>query len=249
MKSRVTQEKEVPNMPELAKQFQPESLKNCRPEGKKCEMCGAILQQHDYDHDFLNERWKLDKCPICIILSFQGVQKRYLRAKMSDFHNDSTEMVKKSLYIHGPRGTGKTHLIAAFIRDEIKELLKNEDMDNNSFGEHYNNYPRLVDVPSLLLEIRQTFNQGTYNTNDFNTEKDIIEKYSTVPTLYLDDLGAEKSTNWAIQTLYLIIDHRYSNEMKTIITSNLTLDEIADKLDDRISSRIAGMCEVIRKSL
>ena len=63
--------------------------------------------------------------------------------------------------------------------------------------------------------------------------------------LALDDIGSEKATDWALQMLYLLIDRRYSQMLKTIITSNLTLDQIADRLDDRISSRIAGMCKIV----
>jgi integrase len=56
--------------------------------------------------------------------------------------------------------------------------------------------------------------------------------------LYLDDLGTEKPTDWALQTLYLIIDRRYPEMMQTIISSNLNLDELSSRLGDRIASRI-----------
>jgi len=68
----------------------------------------------------------------------------------------------------------------------------------------------------------------------------------SVPVLLLDDIGAEKASEWVKQTLYLIIDNRYGNMKKTFITSNLTLNQISNQLDDRISSRIAGMSNTIR---
>jgi len=46
----------------------------------------------------------------------------------------------------------------------------------------------------------------------------------------------------------LIINYREQNKLQTIITSNFTLDEIDKYIDRRISSRIAGMCEIIRMS-
>ena len=61
----------------------------------------------------------------------------------------------------------------------------------------------------------------------------------------MDDMGAEKTTDWSMSTLYVLIDKRYSEMMPTIITSNLTVAEVADKVGDRIASRIAGMCKVI----
>jgi len=48
---------------------------------------------------------------------------------------------------------------------------------------------------------------------------------------------AEKTTEWALQTLFVIIDRRYRNMVKTIITSNLSLNEISEKIGDRIASR------------
>jgi DNA replication protein DnaC len=43
------------------------------------------------------------------------------------------------------------------------------------------------------------------------------------------------------KSFYLIINQRYGNEMPTIITSNLTLDQVAGNYGDRLASRIAGM--------
>ena len=100
--------------------------------------------------------------------------------------------------------------------------------------------PLFVSIPDLLLEIRHSFKEKSETD-----EQDIINKYSEIDLLVLDDLGIEKTSEWSIQTLYTIIDRRYRDMKRTIITSNLNLKEIADKLDDRISSRIAGMCDCI----
>jgi len=215
------------------------SVKQLRPKDKKCKMCGKTLKHRYDDSEYGKERWILNSCNLCYVLKEKGVQKRYLRAKISDIQEQYKKYYEENLFIYGSRGTGKTHLLAAFIKKEIKDLLTS-NVESHIF-DPYENYPAFIDVPRFLFDIRQTFNKGNYSSN----EKDIFEKYSKSQTLYLDDLGAEKSTDWAIQTLYLLIDYRYSNEMKTVIASNLTLDEIADKIDDRISSRIAGMCKII----
>jgi len=101
-------------------------------------------------------------------------------------------------------------------------------------------YPKMISVPDLLLEIRECFSGRTGDS-----ESSLIEKYTGRKCLILDDLGPEKSSEWSIQTLYSIIDRRYRDVRQTLITSNLTLDEIAEKVGDRIASRIAGMCEVV----
>ena len=99
-----------------------------------------------------------------------------------------------------------------------------------------------MNVPKLLMQIKGTFNSD-YGTE---TEESIINKLCRVSVLLLDDVGAEKASEWVKQTLYLIIDGRYGDLKKTYVTSNLTLNQISNQLDDRISSRIAGMTNTIR---
>ena len=85
------------------------------------------------------------------------------------------------------------------------------------------------------------------NKKDFDddnrdeTESDVLDKYSSCELLILDDLGSEKTSDFTIQSLYLIIDRRYRNLKPTIITTNLTLPEIGEKIDARIASRLSEM--------
>lgn len=101
-------------------------------------------------------------------------------------------------------------------------------------------YDTFTTVASLLMELRDSFRKDSERS-----EADIIRQYSKADLVVLDDLGAEKTSEFALQSLYIIIDKRYSEMCPTIITSNLTVDEIAEKVGDRIASRIAGMCRVI----
>lgn len=77
-----------------------------------------------------------------------------------------------------------------------------------------------------------------------------LEKFFgvTVRYLFLDDIGAEKTTDWALEKLYNIINMRYNNNLHITVTSNLELDELSKKTDDRIVSRLNEMCELIRLS-
>ena len=72
-----------------------------------------------------------------------------------------------------------------------------------------------------------------------------MNKLNSVELLTLDDLGAEKISDFTVDRLYLIIDSRYSNMKKIIITSNLTLNDIKNKIHDRLASRIGEMCKII----
>lgn len=72
------------------------------------------------------------------------------------------------------------------------------------------------------------------------TEKDILDSCVESEYLFLDELR-EKS-EFCFQVLFVILNQReMKHKNKTFITSNYELEEIA-KRDDRISSRIVGMC-------
>ena len=98
----------------------------------------------------------------------------------------------------------------------------------------------------LFKEIRNTFND-----NNRESESRVLDNYSNVPFLVLDDLGTEKITDFVRQCLYDLLDRRYGDMRETIITSNLTLQGFAEEYGshgDRLASRIAGMGEVLALS-
>ena len=132
------------------------------------------------------------------------------------------------LYIHGPRGTRKTLLASilanALMRDGKAVLFES--------------------VPDFLNEIRQSYNDKTTDA--------VTETARTVEYLFLDDIGAERTSEWVEEQLFSLLNHRMNERLPTIITSNYDVPDLADKLspDDgegglRIASRIAGMCEVV----
>jgi len=135
-----------------------------------------------------------------------------------------------SYYIHGDVGVGKT-VLAAQMLVEAREHFYFDSIPGRAM---------FISVPEFFNRLK-----ATYNSTEFN-EQDILNEYSSVQFLVLDDLGAERSTDWVMSMLYLLINRRYEDMLTTVITSNYTLDELTDKLGDaRIPSRISRMCEVI----
>lgn len=139
----------------------------------------------------------------------------------------------KGLFLHGEKGTGKTKL-AAIIANERARAGK---------------AVLFASVPDLMADIRRSFKDGTTS--------EAVQAVKNTPFLVLDDLGAEKMTEWVGEQLFCIVNHRYNEMLPTVVTSNYnptqiirrmaTVDRGGNVIDDtqgkRIMSRIYGMCE------
>lgn len=112
----------------------------------------------------------------------------------------------KGLYLHGNFGTGKTFLIAALL-NEIK--LK------------YKVRVEIVYVPELLRKLKENLNAVGDNLN-------VLEN---ADILLLDDIGAEKVTEWGRDEIIgTILQTRMNKGLTTFFTSNLNMDELMQTL-------------------
>lgn len=80
---------------------------------------------------------------------------------------------------------------------------------------------------------------------DREREESFTNKLNSVKLLIIDDLGAERSTDYALEKVYGIIDNRYRAKKPLILTTNLTLQQMQEATDiryARIYDRIFEMC-------
>ena len=120
----------------------------------------------------------------------------------------------------GGAGTGKTHLAAA-IGNRRLEL-----------GE-----PAIfIVVPDLLDHLRATFNPSSETPFD-----ELFESVRTAPLLILDDLGTHATTQWANEKMFQLLNHRYVMKLPTVITTNVQLDDLGDRLASRMADDELGV--------
>jgi DNA replication protein DnaC len=142
-----------------------------------------------------------------------------------DFARDlSAGAGSRGVFLIGTPGIGKTHLAASTLK-----VLK-------AHGKSVAFYK----VTDMLGYLRSCFRDASTIT-----EEEAIEELASIDVLFLDDFGVERTTDYAIDALYRIIDRRYRRELPIFATSNLNFAELKDKFDARISSRLASMCRVI----
>lgn len=74
---------------------------------------------------------------------------------------------------------------------------------------------------------------------------DNIEAKFENQIVMLDDVGAEKLTDWTQEILYLVVNKAYEKEKTLFIATNLNLEQFRERYGDRILSRIYEMCELV----
>jgi DNA replication protein DnaC len=181
-------------------------------------------------------------------LSSAGIPKRYQHCSFDNFsaYNESLQRavaqaravadafpaVTRGLFLEGQPGVGKTHLAAAVLKCVIERA-----------GAHGLFY----DTRDLLRVIR-----STYDPSIRTTELEILRPVMRADLLVLDDIGAEKTSEWVEETMNLIVNTRYNERRVTVFTSNY--EDIPDDTDPnsllfrighRMRSRLHEMCEFI----
>ena len=97
---------------------------------------------------------------------------------------------------------------------------------------------RMYSAPDMFDLIREDFDRK----DSYNLERILANR----GVLIIDDLGAEKMSEWIEETMFKIINKRYEEVLPTIITSNNDLESMEERLGQRIVSRILEMCDVIK---
>jgi DNA replication protein DnaC len=179
------------------------------------------------------------------LLKGARIPRRYLHCELSNFddHTDSQRralkmatrlvdqfpVVDKGLLFHGENGVGKTHLAVALMKEAIRRKGARAVF---------------FETRDLLKTVRET-----YNNQVEATELEVLRPVLEADLLVLDDIGAEKRSEWVEETLGLIVNTRYSERRITVFTTNLRDSEntepnsVALQLGLRIRSRLKEMCE------
>jgi DNA replication protein DnaC len=167
----------------------------------------------------------------CTIENFAAYNESLLRA--ADKARRLVEafpVVDKGLFLEGQPGVGKTHLAVSVLKQIIQAT--------GARGLFY-------DTRDLLRVIRSTYDPAIRTT-----EIEVLRPVMTADLLVLDDLGAEKTSEWVEETMNLIVNTRYSERRLTIFTSNY--QDIPDDTDPnslvfrigaRMRSRLHEMCD------
>lgn len=137
------------------------------------------------------------------------------------YANHFDEMLAKNqgLLFYGGVGTGKTFAAACIANRLLNQRI-----------------PVIMTSFVKLLESMQGFSED---------DSALIARLNRAKLLIIDDLGAERSTDYALEKVYDIVDSRYRAKLPIILTTNLSMTELKESTDiryTRIYDRIFEMC-------
>jgi len=127
----------------------------------------------------------------------------------------------RGLWFMGPVGTGKTTLAMLVSKAAAKA--------GRSVA--------IYSLPRLLNEIRDTHRAE-------RSHVDLLDRLTAVDLLHIDDVGAERTTDWVLEELYSIVNARYEDQKSIVITTNITSrEELQEQITARTVSRLTEMCD------
>jgi DNA replication protein DnaC len=134
---------------------------------------------------------------------------------------DSKLDAGRGLWFMGEVGTGKTTL-AMLVSKAALEAGRSV---------------AIYSLPRLLNEIRDTHRAE-------RSHVDLLDRLTAVDLLHVDDVGAERTTDWVLEELYSIVNARYEDERSMVITTNIVDHQaLCEQIAERTVSRLTEMCD------
>jgi DNA replication protein DnaC len=93
-------------------------------------------------------------------------------------------------------------------------------------------------LPRLLARIRRTYDADAGEQSYL----EFFERLTSVDLLHIDDLGAEKRSDWVLEQLYAIVNERYEAQRSMVVTTNLDQAALEDQIGPRTVSRLVEIC-------
>ena len=172
---------------------------------------------------------KTYRCPCSIERKLAAcLPEKYRIARLKDFNGAIRQFIKSwvqkptaGLFIFGRVGTGKTHLVAAILR-VLLEVRARVDFRR---------------CAQFFADLQESYRANT-------SSEAIVDDLENSQFLILDDVGSGALSDHERRFTLELIERRINQNRPTILTSNWSRQEIGEKMDARISSRLALFTEL-----
>jgi DNA replication protein DnaC len=181
--------------------------------GENISAC-AILYERSTKEELTFKR-------LCIPSEMWNYTLDFCRADIADYARELVNTTPKMILITGATpGTGKTGLAVSMLMEFARRIPQSA-----KFKPFY----------QIMSDIKRAIERDTDSTVD-----ETIDKYSNIGMLCIDDIGADQTTEYQTSVLYQILNNRMENSKITIVTTNLTGDELVSRFGARIQDRLGS---------
>lgn len=215
----------------------PECFAQDKENKTKIVSCICKCKQEELEKREENERYQEQMRRIQVLKSRSFIDSRYKDVKLSSFVKtkenekaldiakmfiskfDYMKQKNQGILFYGPVGTGKSYT-AACIANELLDRMHTV-------------------VMTSFTKILQDINSNTIDETRY------INALNSPELLIIDDLGAERNTDYALEKVYEVIDGRYRSSKPLILTTNMSIKEMMNTQDiryRRVYDRIFEMC-------
>jgi DNA replication protein DnaC len=157
----------------------------------------------------------------------RGLETKAAVAEVRGFVEELDERLGsgRGLWLFGDTGTGKTTLGMLISKAALEAGCS----------------VAIYSLPKLLARIRRTYDSEPGGDSYLS----FFERLTSVDLLHIDDLGAEKRSDWVLEQLYSLINERYEAQRSVLITTNLRHEELEDQIGARTVSRLSQTCDEV----
>jgi DNA replication protein DnaC len=128
----------------------------------------------------------------------------------------------RGLWLMGDTGTGKTTLAMLVSKAALQASRS----------------VAIYSLPKLLARIRRTYDSEPGGDSYLA----FFERLTSVDLLHIDDLGAEKRSDWVLEQLYALVNERYEAQRSILVTTNLDEAALEEQIGPRTVSRLVEIC-------
>jgi DNA replication protein DnaC len=145
---------------------------------------------------------------------------RVVRSYVEDL--DANLDAGRGLWLMGDTGTGKTTLAMLVSKSSLEAMRA----------------VAIYSLPKLLARIRRTYDAEAGEDSYLQ----FFERLTSVDLLHIDDLGAEKRSDWVLEQLYALVNERYEAQRSIVVTTNLDQAALEEQIGPRTVSRLVEIC-------
>ncbi|MGL4759040.1 MAG: ATP-binding protein [Patescibacteria group bacterium] len=156
----------------------------------------------------------------------------------------------QSYFLKGLPGRGKTAIAIHIAKNWLQKFKDYQNQQFQDYCDGKRGYTYKFQDEMYLAKVNftpmdeliETINQA-FGIKQNTDAKAIYQRWCEIPLLIVDDLGKEKLSDFRIEKVYNLLNHRYENKLQTVITTNFNLSDLAELgYSTALIDRIFGIC-------